>query len=103
MDTRMMTCVNRNCCKPMDSLSVGRLFHFEILSISVAADDCNKEDWDEVPHRETVQFWLCGSCSSSMTLQLKPIGGVHLLPRQTVPDSEMFERSGRLAEFHQNR
>src|SRR6202040_2277723 len=52
--TTMMSCVNRNCNRPMAHFSEGRLFHFEILSISVTADDDKKRDFDEVPHREGV-------------------------------------------------
>jgi hypothetical protein len=64
----------------MASLSEGRLFHFEILSISAAANDDDTKSWDETPIREAIQFWLCGACSLSMTLKMLAIGGLHLLP-----------------------
>jgi hypothetical protein len=76
----MMSCVNRNCSRPLESFSEGRLFHFEILSISVAVDDSEKRDFDEVPRREGIHFWLCGSCAAQMTLVLEPIGGLQLVP-----------------------
>jgi hypothetical protein len=76
----MMSCVNRSCNRPISTFSEGRLFHFEILSISVAADDSKKRDFDEVPHREGVHFWLCGPCATDMTLVLEPVGGLQLLP-----------------------
>jgi len=85
----MMTCVNRNCGAPMGSLSDGRLFHFEILSISVAANDDHKTDRDEIPSRDTVQFWLCGKCAETMTLAMKPIGGLHLLPSYEASENRM--------------
>jgi hypothetical protein len=64
----------------MAHFSEGRLFHFEILSISVTADDDKKRDFDEVPHREGVHFWLCDSCATGMTLVLEPVGGLRLVP-----------------------
>ena len=76
----MMSCVNRNCSQPLASFLEGRLFHFEILSISVSADDSNKQDSDEVPYRTGVNFWLCGSCAAAMTLILEPVGGLQLVP-----------------------
>ena len=76
----MMSCVNRNCNRPISTFSEGRLFHFEVLSISVAADDSKKRDFDEVPHREGVHFWLCGPCAADMTLVLEPVGGLRLVP-----------------------
>ncbi len=78
--TTMMSCVNRKCNRPMAHFSEGRLFHFEILSISVTADDGKKRDFDEVPHREGVHFWLCDCCASAMTLVLEPVGGLRLVP-----------------------
>jgi hypothetical protein len=76
----MMSCVNRNCNRPLAHFSEGRLFHFEILSISVTAEDDKKRDFDEVPHREGVHFWLCDSCATAMTLVLEPVGGLRLVP-----------------------
>jgi hypothetical protein len=87
----MMSCVNRNCSRPLEAFSDGRLFHFEVLSISVAVDDREKRDFDEVPHREGIHFWLCGDCARNMTLVLEPIGGLQLVPLEQetagVPDS----------------
>jgi hypothetical protein len=76
----MMSCVNPNCNLPISTFSDGRLFHFEILSISVVADDNQKSAFDEVPNREGVHFWLCGACAADMTLVLEPIGGLQLVP-----------------------
>ncbi len=77
----MMTCVNRNCNQPMASFTEGRLFHFEILSISVSADDrCTTPEIDEIPRRAGFQFWLCGCCASTMTLSIEPVGGLQLVP-----------------------
>ena len=75
-----MSCVNRNCGRPLATFTEGRLFHFEIASISVSADDRHKRAADEVPNRVTVQYWLCGPCSASMTLTMEPLGGLQLVP-----------------------
>src|SRR5437868_5508366 len=42
-------CANPTCCRPLTSLSEGRLFQFEIVSISISASDESREDFDESP------------------------------------------------------
>ena len=100
----MMFCVNQNCGAPMGSLVDGRLFHFEILSICVSANDELKKDGDEIPNRNTMQFWLCGQCAETMTVAMKPIGGLHLLPleRDREPPIELSERFHELQETLQH-
>ena len=73
-------CVNPNCYTPLHSFSEGRLFQFEIVSISVAASDDTSAPFDEKPERQTAQFWLCGQCASDMTLLLEPVKGLRLVP-----------------------
>jgi hypothetical protein len=73
-------CANANCCRPVTSLSEGRLYQFDIVSISVSANDDSVVDPDETPHRETAHFWLCASCAKTMTLELEPLAGLRLLP-----------------------
>ena len=73
-------CVNPNCYTPLHSFSEGRLFQFEIVSISVSASDDTTAPFDEKPERQTAQFWLCGQCASNMTLLLEPIRGLRLVP-----------------------
>jgi hypothetical protein len=34
---------------------------------------------EESEQRETAQFWLCGNCSSTMTLVLDPMQGLKLI------------------------
>lgn len=72
-------CVNEHCNRPLHSFSEGRLFQFEVVSISLAASDENSAPFDEKPQRETVHFWLCGRCASSYTLVLEPAKGLKLL------------------------
>ena len=72
-------CVNENCNRPLHSFSEGRLFQFEVVSISLAASDEHSAPFDEKPQRETVHFWLCGRCASSYTLVLEPAKGLKLI------------------------
>ena len=73
-------CANPSCGAPLHAFAEGRLFQFEIVSISVSASDDAAEPFDEKPERKTAQFWLCGSCASSMTLLLEPQKGLRLVP-----------------------
>lgn len=73
-------CVNPNCYAPLHSFSEGRLFQFEVVSISVAASDDSSAPFDEKPERQTAHFWLCGRCADSMTLVLEPARGLRVLP-----------------------
>ena len=78
--TMLSQCANSNCCRPVTSLSEGRLYQFEIVSISISANDDNAVNPDETPQRETAHFWLCASCAKTMTLELEPLTGLRLLP-----------------------
>lgn len=49
-------CVNESCKRPLYSFSEGRLFQFEVVSISLAASDDGSAPFDEKPQRETVPF-----------------------------------------------
>jgi hypothetical protein len=69
-------CANEGCNRPLHSFSEGRLFQFEVVSISVAASDEKCAPFDEHPERQTLHLWLCGRCASSMTLVLEPARGV---------------------------
>ena len=73
-------CVNPTCRLTLNSFSDGRLFQFEIVSISLSANDDMAEPYDEKPQSQTAQFWLCGECASHLTLLLEPVRGLRLLP-----------------------
>jgi len=73
-------CVNPDCVLPLRSFSEGRLFQFEVVSISVAANDATTAPFDEKPQRQTSHFWLCGRCAQQMTLQLDPVAGMRVVP-----------------------
>jgi hypothetical protein len=73
-------CVNPDCYAPLRSFSEGRLFQFEVVSISIAANDATSTPFDEKPERQTAHFWLCGRCADSMTLTLEPMRGLRVVP-----------------------
>jgi hypothetical protein len=72
-------CINDNCSRPLHSFAEGRLFQFEIVSISLAASDEKAAPFDEKPQRETLHLWLCGQCASTMTVVLELARGVKLV------------------------
>ncbi|HZP16508.1 MAG TPA: hypothetical protein VFB00_00985 [Terriglobales bacterium] len=88
-------CVNEGCNRTLHSFSEGRLFQFEVVSISLAASDEAAAPFDEKPQRETVHFWLCGRCASSLNLVLEPARGLKLVPleeqtsRTAAPESQV--------------
>jgi hypothetical protein len=87
-------CANPSCYTPLHSFAEGRLFQFEVVSISVAANDDTSEPFDEKPERQTAQFWLCGNCASSMTLTLEPMRGLKLVPIGDAKRNDGSEFSG---------
>lgn len=72
-------CVNESCDRQLQSFSEGRLFQFEVVSISLAASDETSAPFDEKPLRETVHFWLCGRCATTFNLVLEPARGLKLV------------------------
>ena len=72
-------CVNEKCKRALYSFSEGRLFQFEVISISLAANDEGSTAFDEKPQRETVHFWLCAGCAATMSLVLEPARGLKLV------------------------
>jgi hypothetical protein len=73
-------CVNPGCSAQLHSFAEGRLFQFEVVSISVSATDDLGAPFDEEPKSQTAQFWLCGRCAASMRLTLEPINGLKIVP-----------------------
>src|SRR5712692_1441801 len=73
-------CVNPACYAPLHSFWEGRLFQFEVVSISIAASDDMAAAFDEKPERQTAHFWLCGRCADHMTLVLEPLKGLRVVP-----------------------
>jgi hypothetical protein len=90
-------CVNPDCCAPLHSFSEGRLYQFEIVSISIAASDSALTPFDERPERQAVHYWLCGRCAANLNLQLEPLQGLRVVP--LAPQEEAIEEArSRLAD-----
>jgi hypothetical protein len=73
-------CVNPNCGAQLHSFIEGRLFQFEVVSISVSATDDGNASFNEEPKSQTAQFWLCGRCAATMSLVLEPMNGLKIVP-----------------------
>jgi hypothetical protein len=84
--------MNPECQTPLHASSAGRLFQFEIVSISVSARDDSSAPFDEQPQSQTVQFWLCGGCANSMSLVLEPLKGLKLVPLAAAEVARSNER-----------
>ena len=79
-ETMIAQCVNPSCSTQLHSFLEGRLYQFEVVSISVSAADRNTTPFDEKPKSQTAQFWLCGRCAETMSLVLEPMNGLRLVP-----------------------
>ena len=84
-------CTNEKCNRPLHSFAEGRLFQFEVISISVTANDAATTSFDEKPHKETAHCWLCGDCAATFTLVLEPMHGIRLISHE--------ERESRQRDF----
>jgi hypothetical protein len=74
-------CANPKCGVPLRYLRDGRLFQFEVRSLG------NKDEFREPapkkrPLRQVWHYWLCGACSSTMTLQFDQLRGLKIMPLQ---------------------
>jgi hypothetical protein len=87
-------CVNPDCCAPLESFPEGRLYQFEIVSISIAASDSALAAFDEKPERQAVHYWLCGRCAANLNLRLEPRQGLQVVPLAKMEDSAIAMDEG---------
>ncbi len=80
-------CANENCRVRLHSFSEGRLFQFDIVSVSMSAGDVSVGISEQAERRQSAQFWLCGKCAGSMTLVMEPAQALKLIPLGTDPPS----------------
>jgi hypothetical protein len=71
-------CANPSCSVPLRYLRDGRLFQFEVRS---------RTKFRKL-FRQVAHFWLCGRCSSTLTLIFDPAMGVQLTPLLPAPRVE---------------
>lgn len=94
-------CANPNCGTQLRSFLEGRLFQFEVVSISISAVDRSDALFEEKPRSQTAQFWLCGQCAGNMRLELEPINGLRLVPLEVeAPDVPGTSNASRTAQVH---
>src|SRR5438128_11797910 len=72
-------CANPGCAAPLRYLRDGRLFQFEVRSFSVP-DFSQPGEPKSKKSRQVTHFWLCGECSSNLTLTFEQAKGVRLIP-----------------------
>jgi hypothetical protein len=72
-------CANPACATPLLRLRDGKLFQFEVKSISVPCVDESNAMPSEAPVRQVAHYWLCGACADQMSLVLE-INAVRLAP-----------------------
>ena len=75
-------CANPECAVPFRVLRDGRLFQFEVKSSSEGAQPMLSAERRRLLRR-VWHYWLCGSCSSRMTLSLSfdRTEGLRIVPR----------------------
>lgn len=73
-------CANPNCAVPLRYLRDGRLFQFEVRALSSGRAESEEPAPKRRPLRQVWHYWLCGACSSSMTLQFDQLRGLKIMP-----------------------
>ena len=69
-------CANPDCATPLRYLRDGRLFQFEVRPQSTKEPSSGFEK----ARRTITHFWLCGQCSSKLTLVFDQLQAVVLKP-----------------------
>ncbi len=75
-------CANPKCGVPLRYLRDGRLFQFEVRALSPSRLEADEPAPKKRPLRQVWHYWLCGACSSTMTLQFDQSRGLKIKPLQ---------------------
>jgi hypothetical protein len=82
-DAMVSNCANPECGVPLRYLRDGRLFQFEIRSLgNNTAQNEHRAAAPKKRPRQVWHYWLCGACSSMMTLQFDQLRGLKIMPLQ---------------------
>ncbi len=74
-------CANPACSVPLRYLRDGRLFQFEVKALATpGGSDAVATAPRKKLSRQVWHFWLCGQCSTSMTMEFDGRGGLKLFP-----------------------
>jgi len=72
-DFRMVkTCANPACAAPFLYWRGGKLFRFDVKVPRAPRRDVPEQNSELKPGRNSVFFWLCKKCCSTMTLSFDP-------------------------------
>jgi hypothetical protein len=82
-------CANPACAVPLLRLRDGRLFQFEVKSTPTSASEDEHKPAPKVM-RQVAHFWLCGECSSHLTLSFDQLRGVTVSPLPTKSAQRML-------------
>jgi len=69
-------CANPACATPLRYLRDGRIYQFEVRSAPQTGTAVARK----LGARRVWHFWLCGRCSSSLTLTFDQMEGLQIIP-----------------------
>lgn len=78
-------CANSGCAKPLHYLREGRIFIFDVATGS------SETGGKRMRHLE--HYWLCGTCSRSLTLA-QGANGIRVLPKPAIQERKEFRATG---------
>ena len=71
-------CANPSCSKPLIYLREGKIFMLEARLEKPSGPNQRKAPGNV---RQIEHFWLCGACSSQMTLVFDKVHGIQVRPK----------------------
>jgi hypothetical protein len=74
------TCANPACAAPFLYWRGGKLFRFDVKAPRAPRRDVPEQNRELKPGRNSVFFWLCKKCCSTMTLSFDPNRGLAIVP-----------------------
>ena len=79
-------CANPRCATPLLRLRDGRIFQFEVKAKfpSETSTSENRSPSMAERIRQVSHFWLCGRCSSKLTLAFDALKGVVVTPSRAL-------------------
>jgi hypothetical protein len=78
------TCANPACAAPFLYWRGGQLFRFDVKVPCEPHLDVSEHIYKSKPRRNSVFFWLCENCCSTMGLSFDPHLGLRILPLRSV-------------------
>lgn len=73
-------CANPACATPLRYLRDGRLYQFEVKAVPASEAAQSVQPGSKKVSRGVWHFWLCGPCSTNLTLEFDRLKGVKLKP-----------------------